>query len=114
MDTRTRISCDAAQAAQAWKDQSLKKGSGQRYFSLKGGMTLALKRCLSNGSTYTLGITMGLDVSPPTIRRWEIKLRAARIAAMRAWHRGMYERLHEPFDEPSHSPAPLRMDRYRT
>ena len=35
MDTSTSISCDAAQAAQASKDQSLNIGSGQRFLVCK-------------------------------------------------------------------------------
>eukprot|EP00974_Lingulodinium_polyedra_P035357 3393756-Lingulodinium_polyedra.AAC.1 len=61
-------------------------GPAKRYFSTRGGMSIALRRVMSNASAQTLGLTWGLDAHGSTISRKEIELRAALNAAARALH----------------------------
>ena len=70
-----------------------KRGRAARYFSVRGGMTLAMKRNLSRGSASSLGIALSLDVSRRTVRDWELRLRAARLASIRSFHHAMAERM---------------------
>ena len=75
----------------------LKRGRCRRYFSLRGGFTIAAKRCMANTASYALGLVMGMDVDPRTVRRWELRLRAAQIHSFRCWVRRKYEALFNPF-----------------
>ena len=70
-----------------------KKGGSKRYFSLYGGCAMAVRKCVSNVSSYSLGLSMAMDVHPITVRGWEIKLRASRLASMRQWYNEQYTQL---------------------
>jgi hypothetical protein len=65
----------------------LKSGKSERYFSLKGGMSLAVRRNLSHISTASLGMTLCEDVSSRTVTSWERRLGSALVAASRNFHR---------------------------
>jgi hypothetical protein len=65
----------------------LKSGKSERYFSLKGGMSLAVRRNLSHISTASLGMTLCEDVSSQTVTSWERRLGSALVAASRNFHR---------------------------
>ena len=75
----------------------LKKGKANRYFSLRGGMWLAAKRCMSNTSSYSLGLVLSTDMSGQTVRKWERRLRAAMIVSLRRWMHKCYQLLCSPF-----------------
>ena len=84
-----------AEKEAADKKYMLKKGSG-RYFSVAGGLMLALRRCLCNTAAYTAGLGFGLDVHGTTVRRWEVRLRACMLARFRDWLRTQDEACREP------------------
>jgi len=70
-----------------------KRGAKGRYCTTEGGLQLAARRCISNCAAYTLGLANGIDVHGSTIRRYEVRLREARIASFRKWQAENYEAL---------------------
>lgn len=65
----------------------LRRGKkGNRYFTIRGGLSLAIKRSLSNAGAHAIGIISELDVTRQSICRWEIWLRAALLSAARRFH----------------------------
>ena len=63
--------------------QGVKRGAARRYFSTRGGLATALKRCMTNTASYSAGIFLEEDVSGTSVRKWEIKLRASMIVSFR-------------------------------
>ena len=79
--------------------QSFKVGDAQRFFSVRGGFSLALRRAVSGASCQSLGLAMALDVHRTTVARWEINFRAARVATMRSFLFDSYMQLAMAEDE---------------
>ena len=64
LDARAKLQDEYARAEAA----KLNRGrDGQRFFSTRGGFTMAIRRCISATSSYSLGLAMGLDVHPTTV-----------------------------------------------
>ena len=61
--------------------------------SLRGGFTLALQRCLSNGAAGTQGLSWGVDVSRKTVCEKEVQLRACSVQALHSFHKYCIKRL---------------------
>ena len=53
------------------------EGGAQRYFSMRGGMMLAARRCMPGTSAFRFGLALGIDVHGSSVTRYEIRLRAA-------------------------------------
>ena len=68
---------------------SLKKQKGVR-FTVRGGLTMACRRAISNTSSFALGLSMAVDVHTKTVNRWEVRLRACRLAAMHHFYSQCY------------------------
>lgn len=70
----------------------LRRGRGRRgggfFWTDRGGLSLALRRVLSNGGAATLGLTLHTDVHRTTVCSWEVKLRAALLESSRLFNRG--------------------------
>ena len=73
----------------------VKRGRADRYFSVRGGLMLAGRRAISRVSLSGLALVLGLDVSRTTAQRWELSLRASRVAAMRSFYKLGYAQLAE-------------------
>jgi len=54
------------------RDLDFKKGAKRRYFSTKGGLTLAARRCLSNVGSIGVGMMLGCDIHGKSVRSWEV------------------------------------------
>ena len=52
-----------------------------------GGFSMVLRRCASNLAAHALGLALMTDVHRTTVTKWEIRLRAATLAAARRFHR---------------------------
>jgi hypothetical protein len=50
-----------------------KRGPAKRYFTIGGGYSLALRRAVSNTASFTLGLTLGVDLSGQSVRNWEVR-----------------------------------------
>lgn len=48
-----------------------KRGKQGRYFTMKGGMTLALKQCISNAASYSVGLVAGIDCGDKAVRTYQ-------------------------------------------
>ena len=65
-----------------------RRKSGQpTHYTNRGGLMLALRRCMANVSLRGCSLLLMRDTHPTTIATWEITARAAQIAAARAWFR---------------------------
>ena len=51
-----------------------KEGKAKRYFSPRGGLTMALRRALANAPAVTWGLAMQTNISHKTVNRWEVIL----------------------------------------
>jgi len=71
----------------------LKRGKKGRYLSLRGGYGIALKRVMCKTAAHAMGITLETDIGPTTVRRWEVKLRAAQLLHFRRWQRQKYDEI---------------------
>ena len=65
----------------------LKRGRGEFFWTDRGGLSLALRRVLSNGGVATLGLALHTDVHRTTVCSWEVKLRAALLESSRLFNR---------------------------
>ena len=65
----------------------LKRGRGELFWTDRGGLSLALRRVLSNGGAATLGLALHTDVHRTTVCSWEVKLRAALLESSRLFNR---------------------------
>ena len=54
---------------------NFKKGKSGRYFSVRGGLLLSLRHCVSRSSCNAMGLCLGMDVHRTTVQRWMIALR---------------------------------------
>lgn len=59
------------------------RGKKGRWYTPRGGFLLAARRCISNCAAYSVGLVIMRDLSHPTVTKWEIKFRAALVAASR-------------------------------
>jgi hypothetical protein len=59
----------------ALNNTNLKRGKHNRYFSDKGGLTLAIRSAISHTGSQGVGMMMGLDVHGVTVRRWKVTRR---------------------------------------
>jgi hypothetical protein len=59
------------------------QGEHSCWYTPRGGYLLAARRCLSNCAAYGLGFALMRNIHHTTVSRWEIKLRAAFVAAGR-------------------------------
>lgn len=73
-----------------------KRGPAGRYFTGRGGLCMAARRCVGNIAAQNLGLVLGVDLHPKTIGRWELRLRASLLACMRRFHRDMCATISEP------------------
>ena len=48
------------------------RGSKKRYFTNRGGLTLAVRRCISGSGSAGIGMALGMDISGKSIRTWEV------------------------------------------
>ena len=71
-------------------EQQFKKGAKKRYFSDSGGLTLAVRWSIGKVGSHAIGMVMGFDVHGSTVRRWEIKARAAQLVSFRKWQAHWY------------------------
>jgi len=72
-------------------EQQLKKGK-QRYFTQRGGLTVGLRATLSLTAASVMGHCLGQDMHASTVTAWEIRLRSAMLASMRAFHLEHYQK----------------------
>ena len=63
------------------------KGPDGRYFTARGGLSMALKRNLSNTPCSTMGIGLETNVHPSTVSRWELKLDGALRASSKQFYK---------------------------
>ena len=49
------------------------KPTGSGYMSSRGGLTLALRRCVANVTCRALPLALGVDMHRATASRWEVK-----------------------------------------
>ena len=70
------------------------KGNQKRYFTWVGGFNLACRRAAAHGAAWTLGLSAGLDISHPTMAKYEIRLRAALKASHRFFSLGSEVAMH--------------------
>ena len=61
------------------------QGEHSCWYTPRGGYLLAARRCLSNCAAYGLGFALTRNIHHTTVSRWEIKLRAAFVAAGRCF-----------------------------
>jgi hypothetical protein len=80
-------------------DRDWRKGKKRRYFSLFGGFTLAVRRCLCNGTAHSMGLCLGLDIHGSTINRWTLLMRAAHLAELSCVHMVNYSLMDLPAEE---------------
>ena len=71
----------------------MKRGSAGRYFTVAGGMRMAMRRCISNVSAMCLGLALETDLHRTTVAQWEINLRAALVATARHYHAAQIDAL---------------------
>ena len=64
----------------------MKKRQEGQIFSVLGGMRIALRRCLSSVSSYSMGLALELDVHRTTVTQWESHSRSAMLASFKRWH----------------------------
>merc|ERR1712079_304797 len=69
------------------KQSQYKRGKLQRYFHIRGGLQMALSRCLANAAAYTVGYCLQIDVHRTTVCRYELLLRAVCAAAAHNSHK---------------------------
>jgi hypothetical protein len=95
LNTKLEITtADLAKELSSKRDADFKRGrQGERFFSVRGGMTLALKRSFANAAACTVGRTLGVDVHHTTVSRWEVKLRACQLNSMRTWMKQQHQML---------------------
>ena len=62
------------------------KGRALRYLSVRGGLSLALRRIISGVSARRFGFIVQVDIHRTTICRWEQLLAASLHARSRAWY----------------------------
>ena len=77
-----RVSAPNALSSQAEQLQLvLCRGRGHRYFPMRGGLSMAARRCASGVSARRFGLTLGIKVHHTTVVRWEILLESSIQAA---------------------------------
>ena len=90
---------------EAQREAEFKRGSGQRFFSVRGGLALALRRCVAKTTCSSLGLAMGTDMHRTTVARWELALRASRLSMMRAFYAAAYRSLEALGDDEAEDEA---------
>ena len=79
---RGRLKRERAEQVRLRRAQG-KKGKASRYFSVEGGVFVALKRNVGNASASAIGRILSLDTHHTSVVRWEIRTHAALVAARR-------------------------------
>ena len=79
---RDRLKRERAEQVRLRRAQG-KKGKASRYFSVEGGVFVALKRNVGNATASGIGRILSLDTYHTSVIRWEIKTHAALVAARR-------------------------------
>ena len=74
----------------------LRRGKALRYFSDRGGLMLGARRAVSGMSAESFGLVTQSDVDGRTVRKWEVRLRAATIASFRKWQKDCYSDCNSP------------------
>ena len=72
------------------------KGICFRYLATRGGMALAVCRCVTGISSNRLGVEFLVDVRRASVDRWELCFAAACMASRKAWCRDAQEKLFRP------------------
>ena len=62
------------------------KGRRHRYLSIRGGLTMIMKKVLGGVSANRLGLVLGLDIHQTSVCRWEMIFAASLIASIRSWY----------------------------
>ena len=76
------------------------KGKGERVLTIRGGLELALRRATSLVSAHSLGRALVMYVSRQSVVRYELRFRAAQVAAGRHGQRTQYFLLDLPLRRP--------------
>eukprot|EP00959_Pyramimonas_sp_CCMP1952_P411401 8620859-Pyramimonas_sp.AAC.1 len=82
-----------------------KRGKADRYMTLGGGLSLALRRATGNTSASSLTWTLQMDVSGKTVIRYEVLLRASLVAASLSFHQQHQRDLRFFANDPNHGGA---------
>ena len=103
-DTRRRSADDAL-----WngKREIHFKGSRFRYLATRGGMALAVRRCVTGISSSRLGVAFLVDIHRMSVNRGELRFAAACMASRKAWYRDAKEKHYRP-KESNHIDRVLR------
>ena len=72
------------------------RGRAKRYFCVRGGFTLVIRRILGGLSSRRTGVTLGVDVDGTTVNRWEMLFHASLVASVRRWYQERENALQEP------------------
>ena len=86
------------QDAQMWngKREIHSKLSRFRYLATRGGVALAVRRCVTRTSSNRLGVAFLVDIHRTSVNRWELSFAAACVASRKAGYRDTQEKLHRP------------------
>jgi len=71
----------------------LKRGPGQRFFSARGGVRVAIRRALGNCAASAIGRVLAMSSSGCAVQKWELRAHAALQAAARADYADAEEQL---------------------
>eukprot|EP00959_Pyramimonas_sp_CCMP1952_P242803 5075253-Pyramimonas_sp.AAC.1 len=82
-----------------------KRGKRQRYFSVKGGLTHALRRCNSRTAAIAYGLSVRSDISHATLGRWERTAHAALVSAFSASQKLARSQIYHDNQDSSWSPG---------
>ncbi len=102
----SKVQADVEAKAKLEKQEKVFRGPGERFFTLRGGLSLALRRTISGVASNRLGLALGQNIGRRQITSAEIRLRAALIAATQASNREHRARL---LLEPDESLDPWEM-----
>ena len=91
---------NAAKSAAVTNDE-LHRGSAHRYLTIRGGLSLALRRTAANIAAGNLGIALQIDLSRRQIVNQELALRASLLASSISFHRTHMAELQLQEDEDS-------------
>eukprot|EP00959_Pyramimonas_sp_CCMP1952_P321170 6720910-Pyramimonas_sp.AAC.1 len=100
------------------KTQSVEKifqGKQSRYFTVRGGLSLALRRTMAGIGSNRLGLVLQEDLGRRAVTSAEVRLRASLLAATRSFNKDCRARLmleadadHEDLEVPEGAPAELK------
>ena len=93
-DVRERL--QEEQDAASWKQSG--KRHGLRYFTVRGGHSLALRRSCGNIGASCIGRVLQVDCHGTTVSRWEVLAHAALLVSSRIKYQELEELMYEPSD----------------